>query len=1220
MNSVVVKIDGDDSGFRKSISGIGDIAQKGLGTVIKGITAASAATTGLTAGAVRSYAEYEQLIGGVDTLFEESSARVCENAERAFKTAGLSANEYMQTVTGFAAALKQSFGDTGTDLEAAAVAADRAVIDMADNANKMGTSMELIQNAYQGFAKQNYTMLDNLKLGYGGTKEEMERLIEDASRLSGTKYNIKNLADLYEAIHVIQENIGITGTTAKEAEETISGSVNTMKAAWKNLAVGMADSNADVGALTEKLTESIEMVGKNLLPVIKTALSGVGSFISKAAEDIIPSLTNALLAYLPELLNTGVKVINALLDGMLKNKGRIASAAVEVTGLIINALKTLAPELVRVMGEVLAAAAEAIGNAVPILKPFTEIIEIIGEKIKDLLPVLEGVIAGVLAFKTAMSVKAVIDGVTASMKALNLVLASNPLAAAVSVTIAAGAALVSFCGNIEKTKSEAALLAENVHQLTETVTEAKEEFDGVEQSIRANISAELGGIEHTALLAEELRGLADASGVVVDADRERASFILNEINEALGTEYAMIGNQIQGYERLAENIDLLINKKRAMIILNQQEEGYNYAVSNLSDEEKRYSEMSRMLDNALRLKANYEEMEHLVGQDYADYLTLIENTIPELESALNESEGLIKGYYEAIEGYETDYSLLMSDNSEEIKQIYERNSMNLQQWTGDNRQVLEEQVLNTSAALGRALEAVRGGTANLEDAWVQAAVRNYSRAYAEWEKSGGGSVDGMIAGIENGIPVLYKTLSSLEAETESAGIYFSSGYAQGIAAGMQEAEAKAGELGGGACAALQNAQQSNSPSKVTHGLGVDFSAGFAVGIKAGEASVINAAVAVARAGIKAAEDELGIHSPSRVARDRIGKMLTKGIAVGIVEGGDEVSEAFERLLDDLNLQRDFGVVSESEYYRELYRLREEYLEEGSKSWWEYTKKILQYSNTLKEEFSDNADELKDRAVKAYDELAEEAEKKIGKVLDKQAKFQKQLESMSELITQSTETDDWGNERPVFSLTDWEKENAELRAYNKTLENVSTRLKKAFGDDTAGYSELMQVIRDGGLEDGLRLATEIIFADDDTLKKYIDGRRENKRLAEGIASEHYAEEKQLITDDINKSMGDLQTVFKAEFEALPEEFFAPLGEASAGEFGQAFMAELDEILENAETEMSLAVERAVAVANEGSKNESVTYNNTYILQPSDGESTHSQLKSIRDEETLKRMRG
>lgn len=1212
-NSVVVKIDGDDSGFKKAMSGIGNVAKKGIGAAVKGITAASAAVVGLTATAVKGYAEYEQLVGGVDTLFKTSSKKVQENAAKAYKSAGLSANEYMETVTGFAASLKQSFADTEEGIEAAADAADQAVTDMADNSNKMGTSMEMIQNAYQGFAKQNYTMLDNLKLGYGGTKTEMERLLKDAQKLTGIKYDINNLADVYQAIHVIQEEMGITGTTAKEAASTISGSCNAMKASWKNLVVGIANGEADIDTLMDNFIESVRNVGKNLLPVIKTALSGAGKFISKAADEIIPEFIDVLVSSLPDLIKAGADVLSALIKGIQKNKKKIAKAVVEVAKIILTTLKELIPEVIKVAGELIAELAREIGNAVPILKPFTEIIRIIAENLDALIPIIAGVVAGVVAFKAAMAIKAIIDGVTASMKALNIVMNSNPVVALASAIIAAGTALFAFGSQEEDVKTETELLVESV-------IESRDAFDELKKSIHESINAELSSIDHTAALVDELKELADENGNVAEANKGRAQFILNELNEAFGTEYKMIRNQIQGYETLIGDIDLLIDKKRALAVLGAKEEGYNTAIANKTDEEKRYSETSKKLGEAYKKRGEYEAMPHLTGQDYSDYLDLIQKTIPDLEKALGESEGLIKGYYAAIEDYESDYADAMSGNSEKVRGVYAKNSAFLTEWTGDNKEALKEQVLTTSFGLGAALTAVLNGTAKLEDAWVQAAIRNYNGAYAEWEKSGGGAIEGMIAGVENGIPVLYRTLSSIGTETENAGVYFDSGYMKGMEDGAQDVNNTAENIGTGSCDALQGAIDSHSPSKVTQGLGDDFSAGFALGITSGKSSVINAAIAIAKAGIEAAEDELGIHSPSRVARDRVGKMLTKGIAVGIKEGGEEVSEAFEKVLADLDLQKDLGVISDAEYYRELAALRDEYLKEGTEAWWEYTKEIIEYSNTLKEEFTDNVEELKDKAIDAYTELADKASEKMDEVYSRQEKFRKQLVDMSKIISEGTELDDWGNEKPTYSLTDWDKENAEVRAYNKTLENAGAKLKTAFGDDVEGYNELMQIIRDGGLEDGLKLAASIVFADDSEVQKYVDGWRENKKLTSDTASAHYVGEKQIIADEFSKDVIDLRAEFEAAFETLPEDFFAPLGESSASEFGEAFMTDLDEILKNAESEISIAIGNAFADVVSSGSGTNVTYNNTYIIQAAEGESTHSQLKSIQDEETMKRMRG
>ncbi|WP_455758604.1 hypothetical protein [Ruminococcus champanellensis] len=243
----------DSKGFHSGIEKIGSLAADGCkavaGAFAAAYAAAGAAVAGLTKTAVENYADYEQLVGGVETLFKDSADTVMDYANAAFETAGLSANAYMETVTSFSASLLQSLGG---DTVEAADKANMAIVDMSDNANKMGTDMASIQNAYQGFAKQNYTMLDNLKLGYGGTKKEMERLLADAQKISGVKYNVESFSDIVDAIHVIQTEMDITGTTAKEASTTIQGSVNAAKSAWTNWVTGLADNSQDFGQLTEK--------------------------------------------------------------------------------------------------------------------------------------------------------------------------------------------------------------------------------------------------------------------------------------------------------------------------------------------------------------------------------------------------------------------------------------------------------------------------------------------------------------------------------------------------------------------------------------------------------------------------------------------------------------------------------------------------------------------------------------------------------------------------------------------------------------------------------------------------------------------------------------------------------------------------------------------------------------------------------------------------------
>lgn len=390
MNSaeVLIKFNGDTKDLDKSVkdaekstSGLGNKIAGAFKVATAGILAASAAIGKITVESVKAYADYEQLEGGIETLFgtggmsaeeyankvgksledvqeewnnlDTAQKDVMNNAENAYKTAGLSANEYMSTVSSFAASLKQSMKDS-TPQEIAA-AADKAVIDMADNANKMGTSMEMIQNAYQGFAKQNYTMLDNLKLGYGGTKTEMERLLADATKISGVKYDINNLNEVYEAIHVIQGELGITGTTAKEASTTISGSLNSMKSAWNNVLVAFG-GGSDLDTAFDNLIESAMTFADNLLPVVEKALDSIVEYLPKVLDKIINLLPGLLTSLIPKAVNVLINLVKSLAKAL----PQIIEALVQGLILIVQALAEEAPTLIPIL-------VDAILGIIPVL-------------------------------------------------------------------------------------------------------------------------------------------------------------------------------------------------------------------------------------------------------------------------------------------------------------------------------------------------------------------------------------------------------------------------------------------------------------------------------------------------------------------------------------------------------------------------------------------------------------------------------------------------------------------------------------------------------------------------------------------------------------------------------------------------------------------------------------------------------------------------------------
>ena len=368
---------------------LANLATQAINSALNGIKKLGAAFVDVGKQAISSYAEYEQLVGGVETLFGDSAGQVEEYANQAYKTAGISANRYMEQVTSFSASLLQGLGG---DTAKAAEIGNMAVIDMADNANKMGTDLASIQNAYQGFAKQNYTMLDNLKLGYGGTQEEMARLLNDSGVLGDSvKVTAKTVKDvpfdkIIEGIHVIQENIGITGTTTAEAMETISGSAGSMRAAWQNMLAGMANENADFAQLSANWVNSLVAVVKNVVPRISTVITGIAQTLQTAVpqliqeivpiirenlpiimqavegaissilsllpqimpviSELIPQIVGILLGLMPQLLSAGIEIISSLLDGI---SSAIPSLLAILPGIIESTARTLVANLPKII-------------------------------------------------------------------------------------------------------------------------------------------------------------------------------------------------------------------------------------------------------------------------------------------------------------------------------------------------------------------------------------------------------------------------------------------------------------------------------------------------------------------------------------------------------------------------------------------------------------------------------------------------------------------------------------------------------------------------------------------------------------------------------------------------------------------------------------------------------------------------------------------------------
>ena len=440
-----------EGGFTVFKGALANLVSQALTAAINAVKKLGSAIVDLGKQAVLGAANYEQIIGGVETLFGNSASTVEQYANNAYKTAGLSANQYMETITGFSASLLQSLGG---DTQKAAEIGDMAVSDMADNANKFGTSIDSIQNAYQGFAKQNYTMLDNLKLGYGGTKSEMERLLVNAEKISGIHYDISSLSDVYNAIHVVQQEMGVTGTTAKEAAKTITGSANATKSAWENVITAVG-TGADLTPLINNLVDSLGNLVNNLAPVVKNVVKGLGTLaagllttvvpnliqtiphliyeslpmlmealqnildaileivppIIDSLSDLIPKIVEMIISALPKLIEVGIKILISLIKGINQALPQLIAKIPEIIKKWVEIAKQNLPELVKTGMETLLALVQGISDALPVL------IDMLPEIIEDIVDTIMNNIDNVIDVGIKILL-ALIDGIVKSLPKL----------------------------------------------------------------------------------------------------------------------------------------------------------------------------------------------------------------------------------------------------------------------------------------------------------------------------------------------------------------------------------------------------------------------------------------------------------------------------------------------------------------------------------------------------------------------------------------------------------------------------------------------------------------------------------------------------------------------------------------------------------------------------------------------------------------------------------
>lgn len=874
--SVVIKIKGDDSPFQKVLGKIGSAVNTAVKASAAAVGAASAGVAALGTACINAYADYEQLAGGVETLFKDSADTIQTYADNAYKTAGLSANEYMETVTSFSASLLQSLdGDT----EKAAAAADLAITDMADNANKMGTAMESIQNAYQGFAKQNYTMLDNLKLGYGGTKEEMQRLLADAEKLSGVKYDLSSYADIVEAIHVIQTEMGITGTTAKEASTTIQGSVASMKAAWANLMVGMADDTQDFDLLLSNFIESIGTVADNLLPRIGIVIEGMGKLVAGLAPEIasaLPTLTNELL---PNLVELGVQSISALVQGIQENGDSLAAGALSIVGTLAEGIAELLPMVADTAASLVVSLADGLTESLPDIIPIA--IETISTLVENLTENANTIIDAGIQIILALG-----EGLIAALPQLietvpqiviniaNVINDNAPKLVDTALYLITRLAV----GLVQAIPT----LVANIPKIIEAIVDAfmafqwlnlgKQLIDGVANGVKkagesmataakntfSKFKSKLVGVE----VASELKNIGKH---IIDGIVGGIKNSLSKIANIAGKIKDTLLSKLKGLFRIASPSKLMKEEVGAYI-------GEGIAVG--------IEESGQMAVDA--------------AEDVADKIA---DTLTQKRDSLQSKLADYGELFERVKTEDGKELFQLGDLKDDIKQLEKY---------GDALEQLKEKGISDSLMGEIAGMGVQDAIDYMNkllsmsdtklDEYVSLFEQKQQMAQGVAEKFYKGEFDAMEKAYTGQLP---EFLAGVKTELSNVGTAVSESMQAVSAEGVSEGIAEQQPL-----VAEQAKQLTETAKEEIAGYQTDFKAvgeslmeGVAKGVRDGQSGVVNAVAKALQAAVRAAKKEMDINSPSRVMA-KIGDYMAQGVGVGWSDRMDSVSDTISGSLSD----------------------------------------------------------------------------------------------------------------------------------------------------------------------------------------------------------------------------------------------------------------------------------------------------------------------------------
>lgn len=1171
---VIIKIDGDTKELQKKFDGVKNIAGKAASGIKVAFTASAATVGAIGAAAVKSYGDFEQLVGGVDTLFKESSAKVQQYADNAYKAAGMSANEYMETITGFSASLLQSLnGDTAK----AAEYGNQAVIDMSDNVNKMGSNMEDIQHAYQGFAKQNYTMLDNLKLGYGGTKEEMQRLLNDAQKISGIKYDLSSFADITQAIHVIQTEMGITGTTAKEAATTIQGSFGMVKASLENLMNGLADPDADFDTLFDEVIDSLAALGSNIEPVIERILSRMPTLVTKLGQVLAENIPDMIVQVLPGLVDSATVLIETFAETIEKHSEKIADTAIDICENLATAVIKCVPKLVTAGGKLVEGIVKGITAKLPVLSTAALSITSVFAAIK-ITTFVKKVVSGFTAINAVLKAYSAATAVsqnvsvllastmkplelaiglltgqielqTVAQVALNAVRALDPVyliaAGVVALTAAVAGAVIAYDSYIEKNSQmviEANKMVEASEKAAENAKELSDTLGGLTEDSTDRISdLEAEAYANTAL-TEELFTLAEQSEKTA-SEKARMKEIVEQLNGSVEDLNLQLDEETGTLNMTEDAVKNLITQKLELAKTNAISDLYT---EQLKNQYKAQVEATEAATEAAEAKAKIAEIEAKASEQNRDYTIEESKSLNKLKTAVG------------------NYTQVMSTNRKAVN-----DSFNAMQNLANVAKV--DLPAGFEASKSEA-EGFFDGLSGIMDTTIRLAGESGDEFIARYTQNIlAGKDDSYKAGYENGRSAKQGAIdgaNSVAPYSVQGGIKlggdFGDGYSGGIKGKTKDVKKSSREMVNTAFDTVKKTQKSNSPSKVAKKLGGDFGDGYAFGI-------------------------LGKTDDAKKAA----KELTESALEVFNDNRTEV----QKVTDEMNEQL---LESEIKYNSESERLKKS-KSDADKKYLEILKETAEKERKIYDALQKDIANSEKSIVSSIKNFATGALDSIDEVLKAQQKMSEKLKSYGNLYNKDKYTIN-GITYEMASLPDLSKQNDVLREYADTLLAVEAR-----GDvPKALFSEL----RDLSVEDGLMFAKGLLSATDEDFDKYIADFNKKQETSDVISKFLYTDEAKDVTEEIT-----------AEFDEFNKDI-EQKGKDNAAAWSEGFRVKFLELMPKLWNELSAGFGTMFPTAF-GSGSQTVNNNSTsnvYNITANSNETNTEILRKFRDWNKLQNARG